>query len=248
LFFFTVFSCRLVPPDTAEYRQILIRLGAQTHTHPNTIKGGKMLSKNIIGPILSCFLGFGVVAAQAQDFPPVDLQRAEEINMGRCFLCHGMEGESTSSLYPRLAGQHYQYIAKQLADFQSGRRKSDSMNAMVAELTKEEMLALGVFFEKKPAKAQPIADKDLAGVGRFVFHRGNEFNGVAACASCHGERGLGTTQLPRLAGQVPQYTESQLKAFNQRNRTNDNEVMHIIASKLTELEIKAVALYISSLE
>lgn len=207
-----------------------------------------MRSKTIKTLVLSCFLGMGVSAAHAQDFPKVDLERAAEINMARCFLCHGMEGESTSSLYPRLAGQHYQYIAKQLADFQSGRRKSDSMNAMVAELTKEDMLALGVFFEQKPAKAQPIEDKELAGVGRFVFHRGNEFNGVAACASCHGERGLGTTQLPRLAGQVPQYTESQLKAFNKRDRTNDNEVMHIIASKLTELETKAVSLYISSLE
>ncbi|THF62399.1 cytochrome c4 [Pseudothauera nasutitermitis] len=188
------------------------------------------------------------LAAGAADYPEVDLQRAEEISAGRCSLCHGAQGESSTVLYPRLAGQHYQYIAKQLADFQSGRRKSDTMASMVQGLTPEEMLALGVYFEKKPTRARMATDKQLAAVGEFIFQRGNEFSGVAACASCHGERGLGSPQLPRLAGQVRQYTESQLKSFNSRERTNDNAVMHSIASKLTELEIKAVALYISALD
>lgn len=186
-------------------------------------------------------------AARAADFPEVDLARAEEINMGRCFLCHGVEGESTTALYPRLAGQHYQYIAKQLADFKAGRRQSDTMVNMAADLAPEEMLALGVYFEKKPTRAQDVQDGELAAIGRFIFLRGNEYSGVAACASCHGERGLGTSQLPRLAGQVPQYIERQLRSFNSRNRTNDNAVMHSIASRLTELEIRSVALYISSL-
>ena len=60
--------------------------------------------------------------------------------------------------------------------------------------------------------------------------------------------GHGTETLPRLAGQHAQYTENQLKAFNKRERTNDNAVMHGIASKLTELELKAVASYISGLQ
>lgn len=188
------------------------------------------------------------LAAAAEDYPDVDLARAEEIVMGRCFLCHGAEGESSTALYPRLAGQHYQYIAKQLADFQAGRRKSDTMVSMVEGLTSEEMVALGVFFEKKPTEARPATDKQLSAVGEFIFHRGNEYSGVAACASCHGDRGLGSPQLPRLAGQGRKYTESQLASFNKRERTNDNAVMHSIASKLTELEIKAVALYISTLD
>lgn len=183
----------------------------------------------------------------AADYPQVDLSRAEEISMGRCFLCHGVDGESTTALYPRLSGQHYQYIAKQLGDFKSGRRQSDTMVNMAADLTPEEMLALGVYFEQKPTRAQPVDDDGLAAVGTFIFHRGNEYSGVAACASCHGEKGLGTSVLPRLAGQVPQYIERQLRSFNTRARTNDNAVMHSVASKLTELEIKAVALYISAL-
>lgn len=193
--------------------------------------------------MLSGLVEIAIAASPA--YPEVDLVRAEEIVSGRCFLCHGMEGESSTSLYPRLAGQHYQYVAKQLADFKAGRRQSDTMQSMAAELSEAEMLALGVFFEMKPAVASPVGDADLAAVGKFVFFRGNEYSGVAACATCHGQKAYGTAQLPRLAGQGARYLENQLKSFNRRERTNDNAVMHAIASKLTELEMRAVSVYIS---
>ena len=199
--------------------------------------------------VVLCAAGLGLpLIAVAAELPKVDLARAAEISGGRCALCHGAEGDSSSPLYPRLAGQHHQYIAKQLADFKAGRRKSDTMASMATDLTPEEMLALGVYFEQKPTKPRPARDVELAGVGRYIFHRGNESSGVAACAGCHGEAGHGTDQLPRLAGQVPRYIEDQLRSFNKRERTNDNAIMHSIASKLTELEIKGVAMYISSLE
>ncbi|WP_371323101.1 c-type cytochrome [Dechloromonas sp. ZY10] len=194
---------------------------------------------------------FAVVAAALTVSLPVaaaDLARAEEIVSGRCFLCHGMEGESASPVFPRLAGQHSEYIAKQLADFKSGKRKSDTMKPQAEELNPEEMKALGAFFANKPGKARRASDQELLGVGKFVFNRGNSFSGVPSCASCHGERGLGTPHLPRLAGQHPRYIEDQLKQFNKRERTNDNAIMHTIASKLSELEAHAVAEYIATLD
>lgn len=179
---------------------------------------------------------------------PDDLKRAEQIVTGRCSLCHGMDGEAASVLYPRLAAQHAEYIAKQLADFKSGKRKSDTMASMVAELSPQEMTDLGIYFEKKKAVRNTVRDQELAGVGRYIFTRGNQYSGVAACVTCHGPNGHGTPLLPRLAGQQALYLENQLKQFNTRERTNDNAVMHSVASKLTELEVKAVASYISSLE
>jgi len=198
--------------------------------------------------LLVMALSVAGTVATAESLPDVDLARAEEIVSGRCFLCHGMDGESTTALYPRLAGQHYQYVAKQLADFKTGRRQSDTMVEMAQDLSSEEMTALGVYFEKKPARASEVSDAELVAVGRYVFQRGNEFSGVPACASCHGERGYGTAKLPRLAGQVGKYIEKQLNSFNERQRTNDNAVMHSIASKLTALEVHAVAAYISTLD
>lgn len=177
-----------------------------------------------------------------------DLARAEEIVSGRCFLCHGLEGESASAVFPRLAGQHSEYIAKQLADFKAGKRKSDTMKPQSDELTSQEMKALGVFFEGKTAKPRQAKDAELLAVGKFVFNRGNQFSGLPSCASCHGAKGYGTPLLPRLAGQHPRYIEDQLKQFNKRERTNDNAVMHTIASKLSELEAHAVAEYIATLD
>ena len=88
-------------------------------------------------------------------------------------------------------------------------------------------------------------DADLAGVGRFVFTRGNPFTGVAACSACHGVNGAGTDKLPRLAGQHAEYVERQLKAFDKRERTNDNAVMHNIVVKMTPQEMAAVSEYLS---
>lgn len=174
-----------------------------------------------------------------------DEARAKKIVGGVCFVCHGMEGESSSEVFPRLAGQHWEYTAKQLENFKSGKRKSTAMADMVAKLTPDEMVALGKFFEKQTVSAEPPKDKGLAAVGQYIYHQGNKFNGLAACASCHGAEGKGTASLPRLAGQFAAYTETQLKQFNQRERTNDNAVMHAIASRMTPLEMAAVAEYLS---
>jgi len=176
-----------------------------------------------------------------------DAARAEEIVMGKCFVCHGVDGESSSPVFPRLAGQHAAYVERQLADYKSGRRKSSAMQPMVEDLSAADFKVLGVYFETRKSQAHKVDDAELAQVGRFVFVRGNPYSGVAACATCHGATGGGTETLPRLAGQHAQYTENQLKAFNKRERTNDNAVMHAIASKLSELELKAVAAYISGL-
>lgn len=182
---------------------------------------------------------FGAAAQAADD------ARADEIVQGKCFLCHGAAGESSSPVFPRLAGQNAAYVARQLADYKSGRRRSSTMQPMVEDLSAADMQALGDWFSSRPTQVHPVADADLAGVGKFVYFRGNPYSGVAACATCHGADGHGSATLPRLAGQHAQYTENQIKLFDKRERTNDNAVMHGIASKLSELEIKAVAAYLS---
>ncbi len=189
-----------------------------------------------------------LISTQGMAEEKADLARAEEIVSGRCFLCHGLEGESASPVFPRLAGQHADYIAKQLADFKSGKRNSDTMKPQAEELTPAEMKSLGAFFQSKVVGPRPARDPELLAVGKYIFSRGNQFTGLPACSTCHGVKGLGTPQLPRLAGQHPRYIEDQLKQFNKRERTNDNAVMHTIASKLSELETHAVAEYISTLD
>jgi cytochrome c553 len=177
-----------------------------------------------------------------------DAKRAEEIVQGKCFICHGADGESSSPVFPRLAGQNAAYVARQLADYKSGKRRSTTMQPMVEDLNQADFAALGAWYASRPTHVHAVEDADLAQVGRFVYLRGNPNTGVAACATCHGPTGQGSDTLPRLAGQHAQYTENQLKQFNRRERTNDNAVMHAIAIKLSELEVKAVASYLSGLK
>lgn len=193
----------------------------------------------LLTSLLACTLLAGQAQAQA------DEARAKKIISGVCFVCHGPQGESASEVFPRLAGQHAEYTTKQLDNFKSGKRKSTAMADMAAKLTPDEMVALGKYFEKQATHTEPVQNPDLAGMGKYIYLHGNKFSGVAACASCHGVEAKGTAQLPRLAGQHASYLENQLKQFHERERTNDNAIMHAITSKMTPLEMAAVSEYLS---
>ena len=188
---------------------------------------------------LLAILASGAVRAQT------DEARARKIVGGVCFVCHGVEGDAASEVFPRLAGQHWEYTVKQLDNFKTGKRKSTAMAAMAAKLTAGEMEALGRYFEKMPVVPEPSKEPGLAAKGRDLYHQGNPSTGVPACATCHGPAALGTAALPRLASQYAGYIETQLKQFNTRERTNDNAVMHTIVSKMTALEMSAVAQYLA---
>ena len=116
-----------------------------------------------------------------------DAARGEEIVQGKCFICHGAAGESSSPAFPRLAGQNAAYVARQLADYRSGRRKSTTMQPMVEDLTPNDFKALGAYLLRPSRRiGHAVADPELAQVGRFVYMRGNPYSGVASCATCHG--------------------------------------------------------------
>lgn len=197
-------------------------------------------------PLRALAVAAGLLTITTGTFAQADEARARKIANGVCAMCHGEHGESTSEIFPRLAGQHTEYIVKQLKAFKSGERKSTAMAEMVAKLTEDEMLALGRHYEKLPAVRENVKDTGLAAVGAYLYQHGNKFSGVPACASCHGPDGHGATNLPRLAGQFSGYLFTQLKQFNKRQRTNDNVVMHTVADKMTELEMAAVAEYLST--
>jgi len=172
---------------------------------------------------------------------------ALEIVEDRCKHCHGLNGESSNVMYPRLAGQNKNYMIKQLHNFRSGKREG-TMNDMAADLTDTEIDSLAAYFSTQPSQTHRVFDSELAAVGWYIYHRGNQYSEIPACASCHGENGEGTADLPRLAGQHKRYISSQLNDFHERKRTNDNAIMYSVTSKMTELEIEAVAIYVSGLK
>ncbi len=165
----------------------------------------------------------------------------------KCAVCHGEKGETVGEDFPRLAGQHQAYLAKEIRDFQSGERQG-IMQRMVRGLREADIVAIAAYFAAQPAAEPSATATELAAsVGRYVFEKGNPQTGIPACKACHGEKAHGTATLPRLAGQHAAYLERQIREFTQRKRTNDNEIMHTIVERLTPQETRAVAEYLSSL-
>jgi len=167
-----------------------------------------------------------------------------------CAGCHGVNGNSTNPAWPKLAGQHASYIAKQLADFKAGKNRSEAlMIAQVSNLSKQDMDDLGAYFAKQTG-SQGGANKKLAVAGAKLYRGGNKKKGVAACIACHGPTGAGNpaAKFPKLSGQHATYVEKAMKDFRLGKRTNDvNKMMQNIAEKMSDKEIKAVASYISGL-
>ena len=196
---------------------------------------------------LSSRLGLTLVSLFIADTARAIELTAAELVAQRCSTCHGAQGQSTSPIFPSLAGQNAEYIVKQLHDFRAKKRVNATMAPQVADLSDSNINELAAFFADKPARVNRVPDADLLPVGRYIYTKGNSWSGVPACLTCHGEKAYGTTTLPRLAGQNARYLLGQLKDFNLRARSNDNEAMHLVASRLSELEAKAVTDYLSQL-
>jgi cytochrome c553 len=166
-----------------------------------------------------------------------------------CAACHGVDGNSASDMFPKLAGQGEAYLLKQLMEFKSGARANAVMAPMVAGLSDQDMADLAAYFASKKVTPGAVSE-DLLNAGKTLYQAGNRASGVPACSSCHGANGAGVpaAKWPALSGQHPAYIEAQLKAFAEGARNNDpNNMMRDIASRLTAAEMKAVAAYVSGL-
>lgn len=165
-----------------------------------------------------------------------------------CIACHTEDGNSAVPMFPKIAGLQEAYIAKQLQDFMSGKRKSDIMGPIVAQLKPEDVQPLAAYFSKQKMKAGESDDKALAGIGKVIFHDGNEETGVPACLGCHQPQGSGFGIYPRIGGQHIDYVKQQLKSFASGERSNDmSRFMRTTAKRLSEEEINAVAQYLVGL-
>ena len=173
----------------------------------------------------------------------------EKIVTGVCAACHGIDGNSVISTNPKLAQQHPEYIAKQLANFKSGERKNAVMSGMAASLSPEDMANVAAYFGSQKAKVGSAKTNAAGSLGEKIYRGGIASVGVPACASCHGATGAGIpVQFPRLSGQHADYVVTQLKAFYSGERANDNaKVMRMIAAKMSDADMAAVADYIQGL-
>ncbi|OFZ84459.1 MAG: cytochrome C [Betaproteobacteria bacterium RBG_16_66_20] len=194
----------------------------------------------------------GTVAAQ--DAAKPDPAKGKNIASQVCAACHAADGNSAAAANPKLAGQGYDYLHKQLVNFQAqGGKKAERDNAvmagMTANLSPADMKNIAAYYASQKLIPASAKDKELASLGQKIYRGGNAASGVAACAGCHGPTGMGIpSQYPRISGQFAEYVELQLKAFRAGTRANDpNGMMRGVAVRMSDREIQAVAEYVAGL-
>ncbi len=192
-------------------------------------------------------LAFGLNATATA----ADLAAGEATAGAICAGCHMPDGNSVVDMFPKLAGQHTQYLVKQLNDYKSGARKDDTMVGMAATLvTDADVENVSAFFASKQPTAA-AADSSKVALGKDVYRGGNTATGLPACMGCHGPSGTGnpTAKYPALAGQHAAYTIKQLQMFRDGSRDNDaNKMMRSVAAKMSNAEIEAVANFIAQMK
>ncbi len=201
---------------------------------------------------VAALLCAGIAAAQAPAKP--DAAKGQGIASQVCAACHAADGNSPAAANPKLAGQFYEYLHKQLVNFkpQAGKkaaRENAVMAGMVANLSAADMQNIAAYYASQMLKPAAAKNKELAALGQKIYRGGNTATAVAACSGCHGPSGAGIpAQYPRISGQFAEYVEAQLKAFRSGTRSNDpNGMMRGVAARMSDREIQAVAEYVAGL-
>lgn len=214
--------------------------------------------------------------------------KAGKAKSATCAGCHGENGNSLVSMYPKLASQNEEYLIKQLHAFKDGKRNGPMMASMAAGLSDGDIEDIAVYYEaqkisnnslpplefdaddyeisedssdeqKAEIKEKATADKLAAQekrdamlvLGRDVFLNGNLESEVSACIACHGPEGEGNkpAAFPALNRQHADYLIKSLNDYKAAKRTNNSEnIMRMIAKRMSAKEIKAAANYISTMK
>lgn len=210
--------------------------------------------------LTAVLLGIPAVNAVAQDAPAapaapakVDAAKGGAIAQAVCSACHGPDGNAIGNSFPKLAAQHDAYLVKQLQNYKVSpgakepQRPNPIMSPIATALSDSDIRNVSAYYSTQAYKPATAKSKATVALGEKIWRGGIAEKGVPACASCHSPNGAGIpTQYPRLAGQWGEYNEAQLTAFKGGVRKN-NVAMSMIAARLSEAEIKAVADYAAGL-
>ena len=194
-----------------------------------------------------------------------------------CAGCHGEDGNSMGSTFPKLAGQHAGYLVKQLQAFKDGSRNAPMMAPLAMGLDAKSVEDIAAYYASQRISANelpilPFDDDDededeidtekqaaeqktelnnLMAIGSDLYRNGNLKTDVSACIACHGPYGEGNkpASFPTLKGQHADYLIKALTDFKNGDRSNiPDNMMHMIAMKMTDKEIQAVSYHISMLK
>ena len=172
-----------------------------------------------------------------------------------CAACHGLDGNSISTDWPKLSGQNQRYLYEQLKYFRDGDRMNVLMMSVtpyLQTLTDDDLKDIAAFYSQyNSTVGQAKNDEELLALGTQLYRFGNMKKQIPACTSCHSVYGEGNSLAgyPSIAGQQVGYLTSTLKAYRskERNAGESSKIMQSIAENLSDYEIDALANYMHGL-
>ena len=197
-----------------------------------------------------------LLAQETTSTPQVAASAQGSADAGRtksatCAACHGADGNSVTADWPSLAGQHPEYIARQIKAFKTGERKNVTMMPFAQTLSDQDVLDVAAYYSaQKPTPKG--ADPALVSLGQQIYRGGVAARGIPACIACHGPGGHGNpfAAFPRIGWQHSAYVAKTLQEYKAGERTSDgaNQMMRNVASLLRDDEIRALASYVQGLD
>lgn len=169
-----------------------------------------------------------------------------------CAACHGIDGNSAVPQWPKLAGQHADYIAAQTRMVRDGQRQVVEMTGIVMGLSDQDIDDIAAYYAGQ-ALQPGVADESLVQTGERIYRAGNAKSGVPACTACHGPTGQGNpaASYPAVGGQHATYMQSRLEKYRNGQVNGDKDPyspqMVNVAKNLTDEEIQAVSSYMQGL-
>lgn len=220
--------------------------------------------KKLIAAASLCVASFSVHAAIT--VPEYDVNAGKKIVEAQCAACHGVDGVSVVPAQPNLGGQNVKYLYKQLVAFKAGHRVNGIMQSQVANLSQQDLANVAGYYTEQAAWGVGFGNPATTQEATKIFLGGDKSRGVIGCAGCHGPDAAGNVwaAFPRLGGQHAEYIATQLKLFRavgreddvdsaDQKRYNDSEkegnegMMPMVASKLSDRDIRILSDYISAI-
>lgn len=177
---------------------------------------------------------------------------AGESKASVCAACHGMDGNSQVAQWPKIAGQHEDYLARQTRMVRDQQREVAQMYPIVMNLSDEDIADIAAWYASRTLKPG-VADEALVEQGRALYHGGNPEAGVPACMGCHGPTGSGIpgAGYPMVRGQHSTYTADRLRRYRDGETNGEDDpnskIMVGVAENLIDSEIEAVSSYLEGL-
>ena len=211
---------------------------------------GLLIAQEPAAPPVASAPAAAPAATAAAPLKPGDANSGQA-KSATCGACHGIDGNPASAQYPKLAGQHENYIARQIELIKTNQRANPVMMGFIASMTPQDMHDVGAYFASK-SSLPGVADAKLVAKGEALYRGGDKATNTPACMACHGPDGRGNpgAGYPQLAGQFADYTAAKLKDFRDGKKWSDDDkgaIMPAVVHGLSDNDLAALATYIEGL-